>query len=56
MEGKKTYTGIAIVVLGFVMSWLGIGGEAEAAEIINTGVSLFGALVAAYGRYVTKGN
>lgn len=54
MDGKKTYTGIAIVVIGLVMSWLGIGGETEAAELVTAGAQVFGLLVATYGRYVAR--
>lgn len=53
MNGYKTYTGIAIVVLG----WLGLANlvsEGELAAAIDNGIQLFGILVAVYGRYKAK--
>ena len=61
MEGKKTYTGIAITILGLVLGWAGIGGPDDAqavvdagANLYSTGVQLFGLLVAIYGRWAAK--
>ena len=68
LEGKKTYIGIATVVLGLVLSWLGIGqcdpgaadcqsAESFAAQIVdNAGqlITLLGAAFAAYGRAKAK--
>lgn len=61
LEGKKTYLGILITVIGFGLGWLGIGGAAEAEELVNTGynvvsggIQLFGLIVATYGRWAAK--
>lgn len=54
LNGKKTYIGIAIAVVGFVMNWLGIGDENTATELVTHGAELFGLLVATYGRLVAK--
>ncbi len=54
MEGKKTYSGIAIMIVGFVLGWLGIGGEEDAMNLVAAGTELVGAIVAVYGRWAAK--
>lgn len=54
MDGKKTYSGIAIAALGLLMGWLGIGGEAEATQLVTNGMELVGLVIAIYGRYVAR--
>ena len=61
MEGKKTYTGIAITAIGLLLGWLGIGGAEDAQQVVNAGteavsagMQVIGLLVAIYGRYKAK--
>lgn len=54
MDGKKTYSGIAIALLGFVLGWLGVGGESEATQLVTHGSELVGLIIATYGRYAAK--
>ena len=61
MEGKKTYTSIAVAALALVLGWLGLGGETDATELVDAGfqawdrvVALIALLGATYGRYKAK--
>lgn len=54
LEGKKTYLGIVIAALGVVLGWVGVGGEAEATQIVTHGAELVGLLIALYGRWAAK--
>lgn len=54
MEGKKTYAGLLVLLLGI----LGAGdlvSEAEIALAIDNGLQFAGFIVAVYGRFVTRG-
>lgn len=51
MKGFKTYTGIAVFGLATLFGWLGIGGEAEASQLIEQIGQVAGTLLAIYGRY-----
>ena len=53
LEGKKTYIGLAIIVLG----WLGISHlvtETELAMVADSVIQLVGIGIAIYGRYKAK--
>lgn len=54
MEGKKTYTGVAIVILGMIFGFLGLGGEAEATELVTNIMTAIGSVIAVYGRWKAK--
>ena len=54
MDGKKTYSGIAIAALAFVLNWLGVGDEETATQLVLHGTELVGLLIATYGRYAAK--
>lgn len=50
LNGYKTYTGLVIVILG----WLGIGSlftEGEITNLVDSAIQLFGVIMAWYGRY-----
>jgi len=49
MDGKKTYVGIGVMVLGMfgVAKYVGI--ETDVANVINSGFQFFGAVLALYG-------
>lgn len=49
MDGKKTYAGIGVMVLGMfgVAKYVGI--ETDVANVINSGFQFFGAVLALYG-------
>ena len=53
LEGKKTYIGLAIAILGI----MGLGNyisETETAILLNSSFEIIGILIAVYGRFVTK--
>lgn len=53
LEGKKTYIGLVIIVLG----WLGIGGiisESDVTIVVDNIIQLVGIVIAVYGRYMTN--
>ena len=53
LEGKKTYLGLAIALLGA----LGLGGlisEGEANQVVNLVIELVGLVLAIYGRIKAK--
>lgn len=53
LEGKKTYTGIAAMLLAFLGQQLGVD-LGDATEIITAVVTLVGAVLAIYGRLAAK--
>ena len=60
MQGYKTYTGIAVAVLGVLLGWLGVG-ESEAGTlaaqiggVLDQVLTVGGLLFAAYGRAKAK--
>ena len=60
MHGYKTYTGIAVAVLGVLLGWLGVG-ESEATtlagqigSVLDQVLTVGGLLFAAYGRAKAK--
>ena len=60
MEGKKTYTGIALFATGALMQVLGLD-ESSASEIVNQAIQiismsleLVGTVLGYYGRKVAK--
>lgn len=61
LDGKKTYLGIAVTIIGLLMGWFGIGepGDAEAlvdagANVWSAGVQLLGLILAFIGRMRVK--
>lgn len=54
MDGKKTYSGIAITALGLVLNWLGVGDESTATAIVTICMELGGLILATYGRWAAK--
>lgn len=54
LEGKKTYLGIAVFAVATLLGWLGIGGEAEATDLVTSGAQLIGTLIAVYGRWAAR--
>ena len=53
LEGKKTYIGIAVVLVGF-FGLSSLISDAEIASSIDSIIQLTGVAVAVYGRYATK--
>ena len=53
LEGKKTYIGLAIALLG-VFGFGSIISESEANQAVNLVVELVGIIVAIYGRIKAK--
>ena len=60
MAGYKTYSGIAVALIGVVLGWLGVG-ETEAGTLsaqigsaIDQVITVAGLLLAAYGRAKAK--
>jgi len=53
LEGKKTYAGIATMLLAFLGQQLGVD-LGDGTEIIAAVVTLVGAALAIYGRLVAK--
>lgn len=55
LEGRKTYCGIAIVLLGAVFQIFKINITTEELQpVINNFIEVVGALIAMYGRIATK--
>ena len=53
LEGKKTYTGIAAMLLAMLGQQLGVD-LGDGTELITAVVTLIGAALAIYGRLVAK--
>lgn len=54
MEGRKTYIGLIVAILGFIGIAQYFGGNSEMAVLVDKIVEVVGLLLAAYGRYKTK--
>jgi hypothetical protein len=54
LEGKKTYLGIAVLAVGFILKTLGIDDTGAAEALVTNGAALVGGLLAIYGRYKAK--
>lgn len=53
LQGRKTYIGIALIVLG----WIGFGdlvSESEATMLVDNAIQFVGIVMAIYGRYKVK--
>lgn len=52
LEGKKTYIGIALLILPTVLGWLGVETDKQELQgIINSALETVGGILAIYGRY-----
>lgn len=49
LDGKKTYAGIGVMILGMLGVAKYVGIETDVANVINSGFQFFGAIIALYG-------
>ena len=51
LDGKRTYIGLAVALLGYFGLAQIIGGTEEVTRAVDSALALFGFVMAVYGRY-----